>query len=367
MKGLPFEKLEPCDGKLSCRVLRGERGGNAPDLPGSMNEERIQMKPVVSHLLKGTIVTILLALILASLCVSCSRQQEESNESRSSVRDQPKGTSRFLREIENQKHKDTEPPTAVSVFKWDFSNKDVHTYAYEQEVRSKTDMGASFGGKSGGMAQEMSAKGVLLIKSQGDSTAELVLKDVKMSMKMDMREDEPKTMEQQMPPFVVQGMKEDGSGSFGNSSQDMLLKMLFPLPSKALKVGDSVDVPAQMPFNAMGSMLQVTGRSRITLTRYVKIGERTCAQLDVDTDISKLKVHTELKGEYKCSTKGRSVFYFDVASRSFVSGTIALLMQISIDDPMPQMKISGEDAPDMPKRSKMSMASDNLIRVKLKE
>jgi hypothetical protein len=214
----------------------------------------------------------------------------------------------------------------------------------------------------------MSAKGALLIKSQGDGTAELVLKDMKMIMKMNIGGDEePKTVEQAMPPSVVQGMKEDGSGSFGNSSQDMLLKMLFPLPTKSLKVGDSVDVPAQMPFNAMGSLLQVKGRSRITLSRYVKIGRRTCAQLDVDTDISELKVPSELKGEYKCSTKGTSVFYFDVANRSFVSGIIALMMQFSIDAPMPQMKMSGKDAPDMPKRAKMAMTSDNLIRVKLKE
>jgi len=27
--------LEPCEGKLSRTVLRGERGGNAPDLPGT--------------------------------------------------------------------------------------------------------------------------------------------------------------------------------------------------------------------------------------------------------------------------------------------------------------------------------------------
>jgi hypothetical protein len=213
----------------------------------------------------------------------------------------------------------------------------------------------------------MTAKGLLLIKSQGDSTAELVLKDIKTSMKMDVGEDEPKTMEQKMPPLVVQGMKEDGSGSFGNSSQDMLLKMLFPLPPKPTKVGESVDVPAQMPFNAMGSILQVTGRSRITLNRYVKIGDRPCAQLDVDTDISKIKVPTELKGEYKCSTKGKSVFYFDIANRTFVSGTIAMIMQFSIDAPTPQMNIPGEDTSDIPKRSKMSMVSDNLIKVKLKE
>jgi hypothetical protein len=29
--------LEPYEGKLSRTVLRGERGGNAPDLPGASN------------------------------------------------------------------------------------------------------------------------------------------------------------------------------------------------------------------------------------------------------------------------------------------------------------------------------------------
>jgi hypothetical protein len=297
--------------------------------------------------------------ILLTLSLSAASYAAEPNA--------PGIVSQFAKEVGKETHKEADPPSAAAVFRWDFSKVTVHTYTYEQEVRSKTDMGATFSGRVRDTGQEMSATGVLLIKTEGDNTAELVLKDMKMSMKMNMGEDEPKTMEQQVPPFVVQGMKEDGSGSFGNSSQDMLLKMLFPLPSKSLKVGEFVDVPSQMPFNAMGSMLQVKGQSRITLTRYVKIGKRTCAQLDVHTDISELKVPSELKGEYKCSTKGTSVFYFDVANRSFVSGTIALIMQFSIDAPMPEMKISGKDAPDMPRRAKMSMTSDNLIRVKLKE
>lgn len=33
---ISFEPLEPYDGKLSCTVLRGERGSNAPDLPDRM-------------------------------------------------------------------------------------------------------------------------------------------------------------------------------------------------------------------------------------------------------------------------------------------------------------------------------------------
>ena len=36
-QGLPFERLEPYDGKLSRTVLRGERGRKAPDLPGTHN------------------------------------------------------------------------------------------------------------------------------------------------------------------------------------------------------------------------------------------------------------------------------------------------------------------------------------------
>jgi len=284
--------------------------------------------------------------------------------------DTPATASQFAKEVtkEKQKHKETVAPLAAPVFRWDFSRAEVvHTYRFEQEVRSKTDMGSSFDGKSGRIEEEMSATGVLLIKSQGDSTATLVLKDMKTSMKRNMGAAGPKTVEEQMPPIVVQGMKDDGTGSFGNSFQDPVLKMLFPLPTKPVMIGESVDIPAQMPFNVMGSILPVTGCLRITLTRYVKIGKHTCAQLDVDTDILKLKVPTELKGEYKCSLKGPSVFYFDVESRSFVSGAIAMLMQISIDAPMPQMKISGKDAPDMPERIKGSMTIDNPIRVKLKE
>jgi hypothetical protein len=36
--------LEPYDGKLSCTVLRGERGGNAPDLPGGVQAKEVLEK-----------------------------------------------------------------------------------------------------------------------------------------------------------------------------------------------------------------------------------------------------------------------------------------------------------------------------------
>ena len=281
----------------------------------------------------------------------------------------PGAVSRFAGEVTRETYPETDAPATPPVFRWDFSSPDVvHTYSYEQEVRTTSDMGLSVGDAPGTLDQTMSSTGVLLVRSRGSGTGELVLKDVKVRMESDAGGDDgSRSMEQTIPPIVVQGLKEDGSGAFGDNPQDMFLKMLFHLPSKALRVGESVDVPAQMPFNAMGSVLQVKGRFRITLTRYVRIAENRCAQLDVDTDISQLNVPPELQGEYRCSLRGTSVFYFDVQHRRFQSGTTAVVMQAFIDAPMPKMAIPGEAMPDLPERSKLSMVSDNLIRVQLQE
>ncbi|MCF7871102.1 MAG: hypothetical protein K9L95_03845 [Candidatus Omnitrophica bacterium] len=277
--------------------------------------------------------------------------------------------SQFTEKINKNKYKEISPSSLSPIFRWNFSKDGLtHTYDYKQKVYSKTNANSHFSGRSNYTEQKMSAKGILLIKSQGDNTAKLVLKKMQTKMELDTGQNKPKVIEQIMPPVVITGVKEDGSGSFGNSSQDTLLKMLFPLPPKSLKVGESADVPAKMPFNAMGSLLQAEGYSRITLARYVKIGKRICAQFDVDINISNLKVPSDLEGEYECFTKGTSVFYFDVEKRCFVSGTMAFMMQFSIDAPMPRIKISGENVPDnMPKRTKMSMINDNFVQVELKE
>lgn len=282
--------------------------------------------------------------------ISCAKESEKAPTA-----------SQFGGEIEKLSFTATDAPAVAPVYRWDFSRENiVHTYDYRQEVMNKSDMGISEG------QQDMVSQGSLLIKSQGDKTADLVLKDMKVKMTIDHGKGEPRTMEQQMPPMVVQGMKEDGSGSFADNSQNMFLKMLFPLPPKPIRIGESVDVPAQMPFNAMGSLLMIKGRSRITLTQFVKIENRTCAQLDVDIDISNLKIPEELEGEYWASVKGSSVFYFDVDKNVFVSGTIAVMMQLGIDAPMPKMNIPEGSNARLPERNKMSMSSDNLIQVTLK-
>ena len=41
-QGFTFEMLEPCEAKVSSTVLRGERGREAPDLPGQHGVRRFQ-------------------------------------------------------------------------------------------------------------------------------------------------------------------------------------------------------------------------------------------------------------------------------------------------------------------------------------
>ncbi len=55
---------------------------------------------------------------------------------------------------------------------------------------------------------------------------------------------------------------------------------LFPLPTERLRIGESVSIPAQMPFNAMGSLLHVAGSSSIKLVNYVEVNGKACAKLD---------------------------------------------------------------------------------------
>jgi len=177
--------------------------------------------------------------------------------------------------------------------------------------------------------------------------------------------EEPQAMESQAPPMVVQGVKEDGSMEICNTSQEMLFKTLFPLPPQPLHVGESVSVPGQIPFNAMGSLLYAKGAFNILLTGYVKIGEKTCAKLVTDIDISQLDVPEEMEGNYTCQLKGKSVYFFDVQNRHFVSGREATMMSMRMEAQTPKMSFSdkGKEEDTIPETMKMAMDSDNLIAV----
>jgi hypothetical protein len=131
-------------------------------------------------------------------------------------------------------------------------------------------------------------------------------------------------------------------------------------------VGESVEVENEMPLQVAGSLLHAKGRTTITLTKYVVIDGHVCAKLETATDISQVDVPGELQGTYKVKAKGKSVFYFDTINNSFVSGSVAFLISMRIEVPIPKKAPPGENPPktEKPKITRMVMDIDNLIKVK---
>jgi hypothetical protein len=276
-------------------------------------------------------------------------------------------SSRFLDELDTEHYPEVPAPKVSPVLRWDFSGKKVYSYDFVQKTIGETDMG-NFANQERPSSTSMDVEGLLLLKSQGNKTATLVLKDMIMNMRMNLGEEvsEPRTMTSQAPPLVIQGVQEDGKMKLGLSAQELFLKELFPIPPKALKVGESIDVPSAMPFNAMGSLLSVTGKYRIALTKYVSVDGHTCARLETDIDISDLDVPAELTGDYKCSVKGKSVFYFDIENRCFVSGKVVTIMSMRVNAPTPTMMFQGESAPvDFPDTIQMAMDNDTYVSLAL--
>lgn len=314
-------------------------------------------------------VLLLLPAALALPAVSCSRKKEPTaGPGAETTRLEMPAASRFADRLRRDAYPAVKAPYPAPTLRWDFSGDRVFEYTYRQEVANKTAFDA--GVKDMGMSeQNMSASGKLLMKSKGDRTADLVLQDLKMKITMQSGQDgEPRTMEQAAPTSAIQGVGEDGSMAPCAVQQDLLMQAIFPLPAKEdLAVGESVEKAMQLPFNAMGSLLQVKGRSRVTLAGYVDIKGRTCAQLETDIDIAQLDVPPEVAGTYACAVKGSAVFYFDVASRCFVSGSVAMLMTTEMDAPTPAVRVDGRQMPDAPPRTSMSMFSDNLIELALVE
>lgn len=269
--------------------------------------------------------------------------------------------SSFLSELEEYSYPSLPDPQEAQLLRWDFSENKIYAYDYSQKVVTTRGNDDIFKGGT----DSMESTGKLSLKSEKDHLARFVLEDVTMSMELpSSKGEEPKEMKVQNPPVVVQDVKEDGSMKLNDSSQALLIKLLFPLPQAALKVGEEISTPTNMPFSAVGSMLYVTGTITTKLTELVRINGKRCARIETIIDISKMDIPEELKGDYNCQVRGKSVFFFNLEDRYFIEGKLAMVMNMSVEAPMPGMTISEEKKETgMPDKIRTDMISDNYISV----
>lgn len=216
--------------------------------------------------------------------------------------------------------------TKGSKFTWDFSKPQKLIYSYSQTVKHENKMRLDEPSDK----TYMTAIGNLNIKVKENNLADLSLTNIEMkSVDFDFEGNPRDTMKQKIPPQVLQEMKPDGS--FSDSNIDIMFKMLFPLPSKDLKEGEKDKVSIQMPFNANGSRLIAKGFITLKFSGFETIQNRKCAVLIGKIDISDMTIPKELTGEYKNSTIGEAIYYFDLKDRIYVGANIDMTMEAFMD------------------------------------
>ena len=283
-----------------------------------------------------------------------------------------KDNSSFIDIIDDQAYREIRPFEDATLFRWDFSENKEYSYNFSQKAKTQNFMNGFGANRKGTFSSQiMTGNGILSYRSEKDKTARFVLENLMLKLEhpTDDNETAPKTTEMKSPPMIIQGVKEDGNLSIPSSSQTLLLKLLFPLPAQPMKVSETIINEANMPFNAMGSLLYIKGHSRITLEKYVEINGHNCAKFTSDIDISKMDIPPEMEGNYIALVKGKSVFFFDVDNRKFIAGKLALLMAMDIDAKSPEMKFSDDEekSDELPETIKIAMNSDNLITLSIIE
>lgn len=246
---------------------------------------------------------------------------------------------------------------------WDFSTDEVFSFQFDQTVYMTSDMGRKPEGSDPDGSVSTSS-GEILVKSLGNGLARVVFQNMESTMEIQTSEG-PQTMSQKLPVKVVGEINETGRGAESAKQRNLPTDDMFPLPGKPIRLGESVVYPVNLPFNAMGSLLYVRGEEKITLTGFVLRDSRLCAQLDVAQEVKDLTVPPEIEGDYYFSKIQTARAFFDIERKRFVEVIIAARMVMGVKSPSPDVSFSDdkEFKENIPKEMRMSMDTDNLIRV----
>ena len=237
-------------------------------------------------------------------------------------------------------------------FTWDFSKQKKLIYSYSQTVNSESKMGKDSPSKKSFIV----GMGTLTVDVNENNRADVGINDLPAFIITFNEDGSPKdTVKQNLSTNIAHEMKPDGS--FDNDDADILFKILFPLPSKQLEVGESEEIQIQIPFNAMGTEIYSLGQNKMTFIGYKILDDRNCAVFKGLVDVSKLGVPDELVGEYKSATTGLATYFFDVENGYYYEVDIQLLMDVSLD------KSSGDENGF---GMFMAIKNDNTIQIRFK-
>lgn len=248
---------------------------------------------------------------------------------------------------------------------WTFDNFEKLTYEYHQIAENKSSM-MNFGKQDGKMLSK--ATGLLIVSPKGDGKADVVFKNVEMSL-LSVSEDgdTTQTMKQSVPDFFMQDMNKFGKVE-GNLNQqtELLAQTLFPIPSEKLKVGETSKIPVSMPFNMLGSVMNVTGFNEVKLESL----QDSKAKVSTVLDVSEFDIPEDADVNYECYMKGSSNYTFDMPQGYFETIDLDITMvlkNLANENKEKNDSLAGQEAMLKKLAEGFGMEMNTKISLRLKE
>lgn len=207
---------------------------------------------------------------------------------------------------------------------WKFQNFEKLTYNFTQKTEISP-MGGLFSGF--GMTNTATAK--LTVTPTSDGKADIVLKDLNMGDMGGLLTQNLKKEGGQLPDMFVRGLKNDGTidGEISEAMQ-LFYTGIVPIPTKDLKVGESVKIPAEMPMNAFGSQIMVKGYQTLTL----KSIEENIYTFENDILINEYDIPEDVQQEHQHEIKGTGKYSFDIEKGYFTKAEVEMKIKMKISD-----------------------------------
>ncbi|MEO6951630.1 MAG: hypothetical protein ABI321_07445 [Polyangia bacterium] len=202
---------------------------------------------------------------------------------------------------------------ANAALHWDFSSTRTIAYDYEQHMGSTDDLDEA-------PTLDLTVRGGMDVIATGHATANVVLRDLVMTHGED---------HEAVPPALLRGVNEDGSSSAtADDPRLLLLKVLAPLPHRALEPGQSDEVLIDFPVTVNGAPVVARGGAKVTLRGY----EAGAAILDAVTDVGRLDVAEGQRTAYDASLHGTSTLWFSLADHALQKAELQLTMTTRASD-----------------------------------
>ncbi len=266
-------------------------------------------------------------------------------------------TSKYASQLDASDYPAAPAPSSPPTFALDFSTVHTYRYFYEQMLENhiitpENNSESSF---------TSSSYGDLMVYSEPDHTAQLRFEKIRMQSTKTIN-GKPLNASEKLPPTWIGNLNQAGDIYEAVPGQGPLMALLFPIPSKALAVGESVETPVELDLPVMGTTYAAKGVRRITCTGYVTVVRRVCAKLEQTIELSAVDDDTH----QRVAAFGRSVSFFALSEGRFARS--AAVITLNMTDPAPSvMAGTGGKTPKTSLPPKKRVSADDFVKIVLAE